>query len=153
MIFNTLRLLQNFHQNANHWFSTHCILRPWKFFKIVKSLWINRLNTDIGKFFSYRRSHFHAGITRMIFPLTASSASIIPGKARMRGLRGSSAHNETKKVTEKSHIRRHLPGRKKIGLARATSEAGQPITKSRRWWRKAVPPGTFQCEKGRNDTG
>ena len=47
----------------------------------------------------------------MIFPLTASSASIIPGKARMKGLRGSSAHNETEKVTEKSNIRRHLPGK------------------------------------------
>ena len=51
MISNTLRLLQNFHQNANHWFSVHCILRPWKFFKTANSLWVNRLNTDIGKFF------------------------------------------------------------------------------------------------------
>ena len=34
---------------------------------------------------------------------------IIPCKARMRGLRGRSAHNETEKVTEKGHIRRHLP--------------------------------------------
>ena len=32
MISNTLRLLQNFRQNANHWFSAHCILHPWKFF-------------------------------------------------------------------------------------------------------------------------
>lgn len=47
----------------------------------------------------------------MISPFTASFASIIPGKARMRGLRGSSAHNETEKVTEKSHICRHLPGK------------------------------------------
>ena len=54
----------------------------------------------------------------MIFPFTASSASIIPGKACMRGLQGSSAHNETEKVTEKSHM-----------------------------------TCTFQCEKGRNDTG
>ena len=34
---------------------------------------------------------------------------IIPCKARMRGLRGSSAHNETEKVTEKDRFGRHLP--------------------------------------------
>ena len=32
----------------------------------------------------------------------------------------------------------------RAGLARETPGAGRPITNSRRWWRKAVPPGTFR---------
>ena len=54
---------------------------------------------------------------------------------------------------EKPHMSAPSRQEKRTGLARATSEAGLPITKSRRWWRKAVSPGTFKCEKGRKDTG
>ena len=32
---------------------------------------------------------------------------------------------------------------KGVGLSRATSYTGRPITKMRRWWQYAVSPGTF----------
>ena len=60
---------------------------------------------------------------------------IIPCKARMRGLWGSSAHNETKKVTEKGRFTRHFQcekGRKDTGsrempLLRKPAEAASDI--------------------------
>ena len=53
--------------------------------------------------------------------------------------------DQNEKVTGKRHFRRHLPdGVPGQGPARKASEAGRLITNSRRWWGKAVSPGTFR---------
>ena len=44
-------------------------------------------------------------------------------------------------------------GESGAGSAREVSEAGQVITKKRRWWRNAIFPSTFQSTKIRNTCG